>query len=279
MAKNSIEIKFGDGSISRIDSKVHRLIVELQTRVRNQTELPRFWTLNQSIDNHDPHFLDFYAFLLAHRSQSRSQLYQDLFALHATGQARGGTFLEFGATDGLEWSNSALLEQEFGWTGVLAEPSPQWHDALRENRPEATIVTDCVYASSGQTLDFFVSETGTLSTLDAFRETDAQSLSGNAAARNKKGYVHPVQTISLNDLFEQHLGGGPVDYMSVDTEGSELAILQAFDFARFGPKVVTVEHNFTALEPKLDTLFAQNGYTRRFKGHTQFDAWYVRDRA
>lgn len=279
MAKNNIEIKFGDGSVSRIDRKVQQLIVELQSRVRNQTELPRFWTLHQSIENHDPKLVEFYAFLLARHGQSRSQLYQDLFALHATGEKRGGTFLEFGATNGVDLSNSLMLEREYGWTGVLAEPSPQWHDALRKNRPDTTILTDCIYSESGQTLDFFVSESGELSTLDAFRRSDEKGMSGNTDARNKKGYVHPVQTISLNEVFQTHLDGAPVDYMSVDTEGSELVILQEFDFARFGPQVVTVEHNFTALEPKLDALFAKNGYVRRFKGHTQFDAWYVRESA
>ena len=42
------------------------------------------------------------------------------------------TFLEFGATDGLELSNSYMLENFLGWKGVLSEPSPQWHNLLKK---------------------------------------------------------------------------------------------------------------------------------------------------
>ena len=43
--------------------------------------------------------------------------------------------------------------------------------------------------------------------------------------------------------------------MSIDTEGSELLILENFDFNKFGPKIITVEHNFTPAQEKLNALF------------------------
>lgn len=46
--------------------------------------------------------------------------------------------------------------------------------------------------------------------------------------------------------------------MSVDAGGNELVILEAFDFERFAPKIVTVEHNFTEAQSKLDELFARH---------------------
>ena len=49
----------------------------------------------------------------------KSQLYQDVFALLMVGDNYDKTFLEFGATDGLELSNTYLLESEFNWKGVL----------------------------------------------------------------------------------------------------------------------------------------------------------------
>ena len=63
--------------------------------------------------------------------------------------------------------------------------------------------------------------------------------------------------------------------MSVDTEGSELTILENFDFKKFSPRIVTVEHNYTNNQKKLDALFMKNNYTRIFREYTQFDAWYV----
>ena len=102
---------------------------------------------------------------------------------------------------------------------------------------------------------------------------------GNAKVRNKNGYLHKVRTISLNDVFIKFFNGLPIDYMSVDSEGSELMILENFDFKRFGPTVVTVEHNSSEYdnsnEKKLDALFQNNNYKRIFREQTQFDAWYV----
>jgi hypothetical protein len=85
-----------------------------------------------------------------------------------------------------------------------------------------------------------------------------------------------VRTIALNDVFEEHFEGQPIEYMSVDTEGSELEILSAFDFNRYGPAVVTVEHNYTEAQPKIDALMSSSGYLRIFAPLTNFDAWYVR---
>jgi hypothetical protein len=63
--------------------------------------------------------------------------------------------------------------------------------------------------------------------------------------------------------------------MSVDTEGSEYEILSNFDFQKYHTLIVTVEHNITDSQAKLDRLFANNGYIRIFAELTNFDAWYV----
>lgn len=273
--RQQIQINFQNGIVSTIDEHVHKLIVELQAEAKNQKELPLFWNLSQSINEFGEVFLQFYSYILANRKLSKSQLFQDLFVLFNLREKRSGTFLEFGATDGVELSNSFLLESNFGWQGVLAEPSPQWHENLKKNRPYCTIVTECIYSETGKNLDFFVSDVGVLSTLEQFRQSDIFSMPGNTNARNSKGYNYKVSSISLNDVFIKYFNASPIDYMSVDTEGSELLILENFDFAQFAPKIVTVEHNFTDAQDKLDELFIKNNYTRVFKEHTQFDAWYV----
>ena len=238
--------------------------------------LPNFYNLKSNSLQFSPLLKRFYGFVLQYDTESYSQLYQDLFALFILNQKKGGSFLEFGATNGIELSNTALLEKKFGWHGVLAEPSPQWHKQLKKNRPEANIITDCIYSETGQNLDFFVSKSGVLSTLEEFRQSDISSMPGNTASRNKSGHTVKVSTISLNDVFIKYFNSKPIDFMSVDTEGSELLILKNFNFKEFGPKCVTVEHNFTNDQEKIDQLFFSNNYIRLFKKYTQFDAWYVR---
>ena len=207
----------------------------------------------------------------------KSQLYQDIFALLMVGNNYDKTFLEFGATDGLELSNTYLLENNCGWTGVLCEPSPQWHDILKKNRPNTKIVTECIWNISNKKLRFFVSDVGVLSTLEEFKESDKLSIPGNTKNRIEKGNVVIVNTISLNELIEKEFKGKSPSYISIDTEGSEYEILKGFDFKKYDPVCFTIEHNFTNLQKDIDELMKSNNYLRIFKEITAFDAWYVRN--
>ena len=207
----------------------------------------------------------------------KSQLYQDIFALLMVGKNYDKTFLEFGATDGLELSNTYLLENNCGWTGVLCEPSPQWHDILKKNRPNTKIVTECIWNKSNQKLRFFVSDVGVLSTLEEFKESDKLSIPGNTKLRIEKGNLVTVNTISLNELIEKEFNGKSPSYISIDTEGSEYEILKAFDFKKYDPVCFTIEHNFTNLQKDIDEIMKNHNYLRIFKEITAFDAWYVRN--
>ena len=83
----------------------------------------------------------------------KSQIGQDLFVLSETGFKRNGYFVEFGAADGINLSNTYMLETEFGWQGVLAEPGKVWHSRLTANRT-GPIEMKCVWRVSGETLQF-----------------------------------------------------------------------------------------------------------------------------
>ena len=271
------KINFNDGKSSFIDENTLKYIINLQNTLKNQISIPKFYDLTKSLNNYNQELLDFYSFIFKNREISHSQLFQDLFVLFKLGNKRKGRFLEFGATNGKELSNSYLLEKNFEWEGILAEPSPQWEKSLKENRPRTKIINECIYSESGIMIDFFVSKKGVLSTINEFRESDIESIPGNTKARNEEGYLVKVPTISLNDVFIKHFNGEKIDYMSVDTEGSELLILSKFNFEKYGPKVVTVEHNFTSAQKNLDNLFKENNYKRFFPQQTQFDSWYIRN--
>ena len=271
------KINFNDGKSSFIDENTLKYIINLQNALKNQIFIPKFYDLTKSLNKYNQELLDFYSFIFKNREISHSQLFQDLFVLFKLGNKRKGRFLEFGATNGKELSNSYLLEKNFEWEGVLAEPSPQWEKSLKENRPRTKIINECIYSESGTMIDFFVSKKGVLSTINEFRESDIESIPGNTKARNEEGYLVKVPTISLNDVFIKHFNGEKIDYMSVDTEGSELLILSKFNFEKYGPKIVTVEHNFTSAQKNLDNLFEENNYKRFFPQQTQFDSWYIRN--
>ncbi len=205
----------------------------------------------------------------------KSQLYQDVFASFIVGNKFDKTFLEFGATDGLDLSNTYMLESSLGWRGVLSEPSPKWHNSLRENRKNSNIITKCIWTISNKELDFFDSDAGSLSTLKKYIDSDIESMPINAELRKKNGKLIKVKTISLNDVIKNYFQNQAPSYISIDTEGSEFEILNFFDFAKFKPILFTIEHNFTKSQIDIDNLMASKNYIRVFKEITAFDAWYV----
>jgi FkbM family methyltransferase len=205
----------------------------------------------------------------------KSQLYQDMFASFIIGDKFDKTFFEFGATNGVDLSNSYTLERYLNWKGVLSEPSPQWHNELKKNRPYTNIISECIWSESNKKLNFFESDVGVLSSLENFKESDKISMPGNTQARLKNGKNIVVKTISLNDAIEKQFNSKSPSYISIDTEGSEYEILKNFNFKKYRPLVFTIEHNFTELQLKIDELMFLNDYIRVFKSLTAFDAWYV----
>lgn len=212
----------------------------------------------------------FLAYALKNFNASKAQLFQDLFVLFITNNKKGGYFVEFGATNGITLSNSYLLEKSFGWNGILAEPARCWHNELRANR-NCIIDMRCVWDKSDEHLDFNEVSSQELSTINTYSGSDGHSLD------RQNGNIYPVETISLNDLLEKHNAPHAIDYLSIDTEGSELTVLSAFDFSKYNIRIITVEHNFTADRKKIHDLLSQHGYQRVFEKFSKWDDWYSRN--
>lgn len=202
-------------------------------------------------------------------ARSPSQLGQDIVVLKHLGWKRGGYFVEFGATNGRTLSNSWLLEKEFGWSGILAEPGRIWRTALAGSGRTAAMDFDCVWDKTGEVLKF--SELGELSTIAMVADRDYHA----SARKGAKSYN--VNTISLNDLLEKHKSPPVIDFLSIDTEGSELKILQAIDFSRYRFNVIACEHNYTPDRCQIHDLLTCHGYVRKFTEYSLFDDWYFFD--
>jgi FkbM family methyltransferase len=207
--------------------------------------------------------------LLKNLRKSRSEYGQDLLVLSQLDFKRSGYFVEFGATNGVDISNTYLLESEFGWNGILAEPARCWHEALGRNR-RAHIETRCVWKESNRVLTFNETDVAELSTIGAFSSRDF-----NKNTR-KSGKSYEVETISLNDLLSKYNAPRQIDYLSLDTEGSEVEILSGFDFGKHEFRVITCEHNYTSMRDKLFALLTSKGYVRYFQELSNCDDWYIK---
>lgn len=199
---------------------------------------------------------------------SKSQIGQDLFALSELGARREGFFVEFGATNGVDRSNSWMLEKRLGWRGILAEPARCWHRDLAANRG-CCIDHRCVWKTTGARLVFNEVTDPELSTLSAVADVDFHQ----AARRSHLAYE--VETVSLDELLRFHGAPTVIDLLSIDTEGSELEILEALDFSRWRFRVIVCEHNYAPIRDKIHALLTSKGYVRRYADLSRFDDWYV----
>jgi len=202
------------------------------------------------------------------QSRSRSQLGQDLWVLEKLNWKQGGFFVEFGATDGVLLSNTWLLEKSFQWQGICAEPNPKFFEQLRRNRT-CHLSSACVHRASGEKMRFVLADVyGGLADYAKDDEHFAKRV-----AYEENGEVMEVETISLMDLLDQYNAPRRIDYLSIDTEGSEFTILEGIDWERYRFSCITVEHNFAAQRQQISTLLLANGYVQH---EAQWDDWYFK---
>jgi FkbM family methyltransferase len=212
---------------------------------------------------------EFIDFALRRAARSHAQLFQDVLVEYVLGE-RHGTYVEVGAFDGETYSNTLYLERDLGWTGVLAEPASVHHEKIRRVRPRSRLETRCVFDKSGERVTFSEMQLGELSTVEGFAHGD------HMARHRHKRASYEVATVSLDDLIAEHLGDAGVDYISIDTEGTEYKILSASSL-KSRPALLTIEHNHSASREKIrDLMVGRHGYVNLMSSISCFDDWYVR---
>ena len=246
--EKNLKLNFPDGKVSFVDENVQKFISNLQDQISNNHQLPFFHNFRKSADQYSEIFLKFYSYLITNHNQSMSDLYQDLFVLFCLDQKEKGIFLEF--TKNYDYSNSLLLEKKFDWEGVLVSSANE----INKTRPNCKIIDN--YFSANESKGEYMFSYPPVSDFQKGEETE------------QKIY-------SVNDIFLKYFNQSPIDYMSIDADGSEIKILEELDFKKFAPTIITVKHHFSDQQAMLDVLLTQNNYLRFFKEHSQFDAWYV----
>jgi FkbM family methyltransferase len=209
----------------------------------------------------------FVNYLAENLSESKAQLLQDLIIGFIYEDSLDGYFCEFGSADGISLSNSYYLERK-GWDGILAEPSRRWHEQLAANR-SCKIAHECVYSVSNQEIIFNEVEDGMFSSLVEFSDSDMNS------EKRLHGLHYPVSSISLEDLLYKYGAPAHIDFLSIDTEGSEFTILENFNFQSFSFGAIFIEHNFAQNREKINKLLIGNGYVQIFSNLSRWDDWYL----
>lgn len=237
--------------------------------LRDPVEWHRFETYVNAVAFGSPLADEFASNLIRNFCLYESQVGQDCFIDTIFRGKTAGTFVEIGVGDGRNISNTYFFEKHRGWTGLLCEPATIFHESIREKR-SATLVTDAVYDRTGAEVEFReVIGKEELSTLAGQTITDSHDRSD---AR-----TYTVSTISFNDLYDRHLAGRPVDYLSIDTEGSELAIIRSIDLQRIDIAAISVEHNYDKEKHReIKDHLEQNGFIEVLEGVFEIDSMFIK---
>ena len=257
--KEFINFFFEKISLRLISKNFYDISVRNKELVRTLEVIPNIKTLediNKYLEN------------IENSESQKNRVPMDLFVLQYLGFKKNGFFLEFGAANGKYLSNTYLMEKKFGWKGILCEPAKNFMEDLKKNRT-CIIENLCVWNKSNEVLEFIETEVPEHSTITKF------SLLDKIAHLRKKGDRYQVKTITLNDLLEKHNAPQIIDYLSIDTEGSELEILEALNFDKYKISFITCEHMFTEKRKKIYDLLISKGYKRIFENFSNQDDWFV----
>jgi FkbM family methyltransferase len=201
--------------------------------------------------------------------ESYSQLGQDLNVLQIYNNKKNGFFIEIGASDGIELSNTYLLEKNYNWNGICIEPLPERFNKLHINRPHSICINKAVFNETGKRVEFCIAHNSDL--LSGLPEyLGPQHI---PTIRNNMSIIE-VDTITLNDVLKNANAPFHIDYLSLDTEGTELEILKNVDLSIYSFGLIDVEHNY--LEPNRTNIrdyLTSNGYV--FLRQNQFDDSYI----
>lgn len=140
-----------------------------------------------------------------------------------------GFFIELGANDGVFQSNTLFFEKTRGWKGILIEPSVSGYESCKKARPNSISLN---YAC--------VSNTYT----DEYVLGDFQSCHPMASINGERlnsNNLTLVKATTLEKILDIHACNEKIDFLSLDTEGYELNILQGLNLNKYRPKHMLIE--------------------------------------
>ncbi len=172
-----------------------------------------------------------------------------------------GVFVEAGAFDGYEQSNTYRLEHLEGWRGVLVEPIPALFREVLLERPRS-VVFNCALKAADDPRETVTMQYGALmsTVAGAHGGTERDWVRPAFLLGLERPYQITVPARTLSSLLDE-AGMGAVDFMSLDVEGYEEQVLRGLDLDRHAPRFLLVEmHDIAAgraaIEPLLGDRYA-----------------------
>jgi hypothetical protein len=162
---------------------------------------------------------------------------------------RNGVFLDVGAFDARNWSNTYALERDFGWSGIAIDAIAEFAPGYREFRPQSR---------------FVVAFVGDRDVGEETLHLNPEDLSNSSASDQfthlftKTTVARQIRVRTLDGILEENKVGR-IDLLSMDIELGEPVALAHFSIDRYRPKLAVVEAHSQTRQAILE-YFARAGY-------------------
>lgn len=182
-------------------------------------------------------------YILPDSQVAYAQSGEDLILAHLFYKAgiRHPSYLDIGANHPAFISNSYYFYLR-GSTGVCIEPNPYLYKKIKKIRPKDIVINAGVGVTEQAGADFYLFPDSAHG-LSTFSKAEAEYW-GKEGMKNAGKIVYEkvikVPLVTINSIIEKHFTECP-DFISLDVEGLDLAILKTLDFTRYSPKVICVE--------------------------------------
>jgi FkbM family methyltransferase len=150
----------------------------------------------------------------------------------------GGFFVEAGANDGINFSNTYYLERARGWTGVLVEGVPDLARACARHRT-ASKVFNCALVAPDAEGELVKMHYSNLQSIVA-GALPYEHVQAGLASQGERTYDVEVPGRTLSSVLDE-VQPQRFDLLVLDVEGYEPQVLQGLDLERHRPSFALVE--------------------------------------
>lgn len=198
-----------------------------------------------------------------------SQFGEDRLLANIFQEKTKGVCIEVGANDGINDSNTYYFENS-GWNCVLVEPNPYLCQLIRSSR--TAILHECAASNASGSTILNIAE-------GSERSHGVSTICGDQEAIKKiQSYgftTKPIEvnTRTLDSILVESKIIEPIDFITIDVEGHELAVLQGLSLQRWSPTIIIIEDNSYFTDNSISTYLEKFNYVKF--NRTGVNDWYA----
>lgn len=177
---------------------------------------------------------------------------EDLLIDAILGCKQKGRYIDIGANDPVFRNNTKRFSKR-GWTGINVEPCIQKFRDIVVDRPQDLNVNIALSDTDG-TIPFYVLEWDMASTLD--KEVAIHHCKEHSTIIKE---IVDTPTMRFDTFLEDYNGGMPIDFVSMDIETHELAVLKTNNWDKYRPTLFCIELCYDLAEDVTEYMISK-GY-------------------